>query len=199
MVLEEGNSKCEKGIREIVKLKNPKDNLSERLEQRELNDILEQIKKEQKPINMNLLKEYFRLAEPTKLTKKLFKTKYKNKNSEFVEKIKFKWSTLKDEKGKNAWKWKKNWKPDKILDIIKRIIKFNTNIQSGYGFKILTPDHMLNILPITLAQELILRNLRMKLDNYCILCRDQKNLQNNSIKVWSTWFQNVKNLYEYWK
>ena len=51
---------------------------------------------------MNLLKEYFRLAEPTKLTKKLFKTKYKNKNSEFVEKIKFKWSTLKDEKGKNA-------------------------------------------------------------------------------------------------
>ena len=102
MVLEEGNSKCEKGIREIVKLKNPKDNLSERLEQRELNDILEQIKKEQKPINMNLLKEYFRLAEPTKLTKKLFKTKYKNKNSEFVEKIKFKWSTLKDEKGKNA-------------------------------------------------------------------------------------------------
>ena len=26
----------------------------------------------------------------------------------------------------------------------------------------------------------------MKLDNYCILCTDQKNLQSNSIKVWLT-------------
>ena len=42
-------------------------------------------------------------------------------------------------------------------------------------------------LPISLAQlkagETILRNLKMKLDNYCTLCTDQKNLQSNSIKV----------------
>ena len=58
--------------------------------------------------------------------------------------------------------------------------------QPGKGLKILTPNQMLSRLPITLAQlkqEIILKNLRMKLDNYCILCTDQKNLQSNSIKV----------------
>ena len=33
----------------------------------------------------------------------------------------------------------------------------------------------------------------MKLDNYCILCRDQTNLQNNSIKVWLVLFKNGNN------
>ena len=33
-------------------------------------------------------------------------------------------------------------------------------------------------------QEIILRNLNIKLGNYCILCTDQKKLQNNFIKVW---------------
>ena len=32
-------------------------------------------------------------------------------------------------------------------------------------------------------QEVILKNLKMKLSNYHILCIDQKNLQSNSIKV----------------
>ena len=58
--------------------------------------------------------------------------------------------------------------------------------QQGQGLKILTPDQMLSRLPITLAQLKVGNNsekLKMKLDNYCILCTDQKNLQNNSIKV----------------
>ena len=69
--------------------------------------------------------------------------------------------------------------------------------QPGKGLKILTPNQMLSRLPITLAQlkqEIILKNLRMKLDNYCILCTDQKNLQSNSIKVWLTLFKNENNL-----
>ena len=56
----------------------------------------------------------------------------------------------------------------------------------GQGLKILTPDQMLIRLPITLAQlkqELPLKNLKLKSDNYCTLCTDQKNLQNNSTKV----------------
>ena len=32
----------------------------------------------------------------------------------------------------------------KILDIIKKIIKFNEKIQSGRGLKTLTPDQMLS-------------------------------------------------------
>ena len=45
---------------------------------------------------------------------------------------------------------------------------------------------MFSRLPTTLAQlkqKIILRNLKMKLGKFCILCTDQKNLQNNSIKV----------------
>ena len=37
----------------------------------------------------------------------------------------------------------------------------------------------------------------MKLDNYHILCTDQKYLQNNSIKAWSTLFKKGNNLYEH--
>ena len=37
----------------------------------------------------------------------------------------------------------------------------------------------------------------MKLDRFCILCIDRKNLQNNSIKVWLTLFKDGSNLYEH--
>ena len=57
---------------------------------------------------------------------------------------------------------------------------------------------MLIRLSISLAQlklEIVLKNLRTKLGNYCVLCTDQKNLQNNFIKVWltlsKTWKQSL--------
>ena len=37
-----------------------------------------------------------------------------------------------------------------------------------------------------------MRNLKMKLGNYCVLCTDLKNLQNNSIL-----YKNGNNLYEH--
>ena len=58
--------------------------------------------------------------------------------------------------------------------------------QKAKGLRILTPNQILNRLTISLAQlkqEIIQKNLKMKSDNYCILCTDQKNLQNKSIKV----------------
>ena len=66
--------------------------------------------------------------------------------------------------------------------------------------KILTLKQMLSRLPIFLAQlkaGIILKNLKTKLGNYCILCADKKNSQNNSIKVWLTLFKNGNNLYEH--
>ena len=71
-------------------------------------------------------------------------------------------------------------KPDKILKIVEKIVEFNKQNQLGEGLKMLTPNQMLSRLPITLAQlnaEIILKNIKMKLDNYCILCTHQKNLQ----------------------
>ena len=53
-----------------------------------------------------------------------------------------------------------------ILNIVEKILKFNEkNQQKRQGIKILTPDQMLNRLPIALAnynQETILTSLKMK-------------------------------------
>ena len=59
--------------------------------------------------------------------------------------------------------------------------------QLKQGLKILTPNQLLSRLPISLAQlkeENNSEKLKTKLGSYCILCTDQKNLQNNSVKVW---------------
>ena len=62
--------------------------------------------------------------------------------------------------------YEKNKKgPEKILEIIEEILKFNKEQQSGQGLKILTPNQMLSRLPITLAQlkqEIILTSLKIK-------------------------------------
>ena len=47
---------------------------------------------------------------------------------------------------------KKIEKPDKIIKIVKRILKFNKQQQSWTGLKILTPNQMLSRLPMALAQ-----------------------------------------------
>ena len=71
LALEEENSKFEKSIGETVKLKNQKDNLSETPEQKEFNDFLEQIKKEQKNIDINPFKNVFNYESPDKMLKYL--------------------------------------------------------------------------------------------------------------------------------
>ena len=86
---------------------------------------------------------------------------------------------------------KKIKKPNEIVTIVKDILEFNGKKQSGGGLKILTPDQMLSRLPITLAQLKAVNNsekLNNELDNYYILCTDQKSLQNNYVKVWLTLF-----------
>ena len=46
-----------------------------------------------------------------------------------------------------------NEKPDKIVNIVEKILKFNEQNEQGQGIKILTPQQMLNRLPIALAQS----------------------------------------------
>ena len=146
-------------------------------------------KEKSKDVNNDLFKTYFNFSEPIDLAKKLSETKDKMKNNDLVELIRVRWINLKDETEKMSKEEIKNKKPNEILGIVNKIIDFNKEIQKqqeGSGLKILTPNQMLNRLPISLAQlkqEIILKNLKMKLANYCILCTDQKNLQNNFIEV----------------
>ena len=125
LVLEEENLKFEKSVGETVKLKHQKDNLSETPEQKEFNNSLEQIKEEQKTIDMNLFKDYFDHVAPTVLAKTLFETKDKNKNNELVKLIKVIWSNLKDEATKMSKEKIENKKPNKILKIVEEIVIFN--------------------------------------------------------------------------
>ena len=46
----------------------------------------------------------------------------------------------------------KTEKPDKIVEIVKEILKFNEQVQKEEGLKILTPNQRLSRLPISLAQ-----------------------------------------------
>ena len=77
--------------------------------------------------------------------KKLFEIKDKKKNNDFVKEIKNRWSNLND-------RTKKTPREEKILEVVKDILKFNEQNQQGQGIKILTPNQMLNRLPISLAQ-----------------------------------------------
>ena len=43
-------------------------------------------------------------------------------------------------------------KPNKIVEIVKEILKFNKQVQQGKGLKILTPQQMLSRVPISPAQ-----------------------------------------------
>ena len=67
MVIEEENSKFEKSIREAVKLKNQKGNLSKIPEWKEFSDFLKQFKEEQKNIDMNLFKNVFNYETPDEM------------------------------------------------------------------------------------------------------------------------------------
>ena len=58
-----------------------------------------------------------------------------------------------------------NEDPELIVNIVEKIFKFNKQNQQGEGIKILTPNQLLNRLPIALAQlnaGIILTNLKMK-------------------------------------
>ena len=76
------------------------------------------------------------------------KQKNKNKKNKLAEKIKNRWSDLKDEIKKISVDEKEIEQPDKTLKIVEEILEFNRQ-QQRQG---LTPNQMLRRLPISLAQ-----------------------------------------------
>ena len=76
-------------------------------------------------MNYNLFKNYFDFSVSSALVKKLYKTKNKKENNGLVEKIKNRWSDLKDEIKKMSEDEKETEKPDKILEIVEETLIFN--------------------------------------------------------------------------
>ena len=97
LVLEEENLKFEKSVGETVKLKNQKDNLSETPEQKEFNDFLEQIKEEQKNIDINWFKNVFNYETPGKMLKYLHSLETTDKYNQITSLIEENFTDFKDE------------------------------------------------------------------------------------------------------
>ena len=111
------------------------------------------IKKGMEAKNMELFNKHFNYQTPSTLFKYLYTTKDKTKNDELVNVINIRLKGLKEEIEKMSKAEKEIEKPDKIVEIVEDILKFNEQQQqSGKGLKILTPNQMLNRLPIALAQ-----------------------------------------------
>ena len=102
--------------------------------------------KEETSINKDLFQKHFSLDKPSALLRSLSHTKDKTKNKELVNLIKSGLSDLIDEikNEKNETENETGIKePDKMVDIVKRILEFNRQTQEGQGLKILTPQQML--------------------------------------------------------
>ena len=113
----------------------------------------------------------------------------KNKNDRLVTMIKSKLDDLKNEIEDMDNEEKEIEDPDKIRDIVERILGFNDLNQKGQGLKILTPDQILSRLPITLAQLKAGNNSELKneiRELFYSLCRSKKltkTLYNNLINT----------------
>ena len=84
--------------------------------------------------------------------KKLYNWNDNDKNNKLIDVIKSGLFDLEDEIGGMSEDEIKIEKPHKLLNILKKILKFNKQNQSAGSLKILTPNQMLSRLPITLAQ-----------------------------------------------
>ena len=83
----------------------------------------------------------------------LNKTNDTEKNNKLVNLINSGLKDLKEEIKKMSEVEIENENPESIVNIVQKILNFNKqNQQRGQGLKILTPNQMLNILPIALAQ-----------------------------------------------
>ena len=127
-------------------------NIAERIKSRK--ERLDEIERKEQNINNELFKVYFAdYQSPSNMYKKLIETENTeiNKNKvDFIKEILSKLQKIIDYVPKeNTFKIEEN---KKIIDIVKQVLAFNQLNQSGQDLKILTPNQMLNRLPITLAQ-----------------------------------------------
>ena len=149
----------------------------------------EWVNKQETSINKKLFKNYFSFQTPSALLKELYKTDDKEKNKLLVSVINSGLKDLKEEINKMSKEERINKKSGKIVNIVKKVLKFNKQNQERQGLKILTPSQMFSRLPITLAQ-LKAGNNSEKLKNemrqllYSLYCSKNmtKQVYNNLIK-----------------
>ena len=115
--------------------------------------LIKQIIDEERDINDDLFSKYFKFQRPSDMHMLLKKTNDTEKNNKLVNLINSGLKNLKEEIKKMSEVEIESEDPELIVKIVEKILKFNKqNQQKGKGIKILTPNQMLNRLPIALAQ-----------------------------------------------
>ena len=95
------------------------------------NKFNEWVNKEETKINKELFKIYFPFQTPSALFKDLCKTNYKEKNNLLARVINSGLKDLKEKIKEMSKEERKIEKPDKIVKVVKRILKFNKQNQKG--------------------------------------------------------------------
>ena len=118
----------------------------------DLNKFNKWIIDEEIDLNEKFFKKHFNFQKSSDMLMLLNKTNDKTKNIELVNMINSRLKNLKEEIKNLSKKEIKIKNPDKIVEIVEMILKFNKQNQEGKGLKSLTPNQMLSRLPIALAQ-----------------------------------------------
>ena len=116
------------------------------------NAFNELINKKETDINKELFKKHFNFQRPSSMLKDLYQINDREKNNKLVSVINSGLKDLKKGIEEMSKEERENEKPDKIVEIVEEILKFDEQNQQGQGIKILTPNQMLSRLPISLAQ-----------------------------------------------
>ena len=101
-------------------------------------------------INDELFKKHFKIKKPSLIYKVLSETNDKEKNNKLVNIFNSGLKDLENEIKNMPKKERKTKKPNNIVTVVKKILDFDEHAQKG--LKILTPNQMLNRLPIASAQ-----------------------------------------------
>ena len=117
-----------------------------------MNKISKYIAEEETDINEELFNKYFKIQKPSDMLMYLNKTNDKEENNKLVNMINSGLKDLEEEIKKMSEEEKKIDDPEFIVEIVKKILKFNEQNQPGKGLKFLTPNQMLSGLPISLTQ-----------------------------------------------
>ena len=115
--------------------------------------MIKQIIDEETNINDDLFNKYFKFQRPSDMLMLLNKTNDTEKNNKLINLINSGLKDLKKEIKKMSEAEIEDEDPESIVKIVEKILKFNEqNQQEVQGIKTLTPNQMLNRLPIALAQ-----------------------------------------------
>ena len=103
-------------------------------------------------VNEELFRKLFGFQKPSDIFNSLIDTNDIEKSNKLVVSIIGALKDFKEQINKMSEQERKIEKPDKKVELVREILKFNKQKQEGQGIKILTPNQMLNRFPISLAQ-----------------------------------------------